>query len=108
MHMKKIYFLIDGLTPSNLDFLNGCKICHTFKMTEEELKHDTQLIATYSMIHLSFDLLDRGYRIYLVHDGNILEVAPGMPEIDKELRRGHNIRNLFLAGIFDELIKLKR
>ena len=31
-----------------------------------------------------------------------------MPEIDKDLRRGHNIRKLFLAGVFDDLVNYKR
>jgi glutamate synthase domain-containing protein 1 len=57
---KDIYFLIDGIVPSNLDLLNGCKICQTFKMTEEEITNGCEKIATYSMAHFSFDLLDKG------------------------------------------------
>lgn len=105
---KDIYFLIDGLVPSNLDLLNGCKICQTFKTTEEEITNGCEKIATYSMAHLSFDLLDKGYNIYLVNDGNIVKIALHMPEIDKDLKRGHNIRKLFLAGVFDDLVNYKR
>lgn len=105
---KDIYFLIDGIVPSNLDLLNGCKICQTFKMTEEEITNGCEKIATYSMAHLSFDLLDKGYNIYLVNDGNIIKITPHMSEIDKDLKRGHNIRKLFLAGIFDDLVNYNR
>jgi len=105
---KDIYFLIDGIVPSNLDFLNECKICQTFKTTEEEITNGYEKIATYSMVHFSFDLLDKGYNIYLVNNGNIVKITPHMPEIDKDLKRGHNIRKLFLAGVFDDLVNYER
>lgn len=107
--MKEIYFLIDGLITVNLlDCLEGCKICTTFDSTDEAIKNGIAKIATYSMIHLSFDLITKGYDIYLVNAGNKIQIAPGMPEIDKELRFGHNIRKLFLAGVFDDLVKYER
>jgi len=105
---KDIYFLIDGIVPSNLDFLDGCKICKTFKTTEEEITNGCEKIATYSMAHFSFDLLDKGYNIYLVNNGNIVKITPHMSEIDKDLKRGHNIRKLFLAGVFDDLVNYER
>lgn len=107
--MKEIYFLINGLISCNLDnCLEGCKICTTYSSTEDAIKNGIDKIATYSLIHLSFDLINKGYDIYLVNDGNKIQIAPGMPEIDKELRFGHNIRKLFLAGIFDDLVNYKR
>lgn len=107
--MKEIYFLVDGLIPVNLlDCLEGCKICSTYDSTDEAIKKGIDKIATCSLIHLSFDLLNDGYDIYLVNDGNKIQITPGMPGIDKELRFGHNIRKLFHAGVFDKLIGYKR
>ena len=107
--MKEIYFLVDGLIPVNLlNCLEGCKICTTYDSTEDAIKNGIDKIATYSMVHLSFDLLDKGYDIYLLNDGNIVKITPHMPEIDKDLKRGHNIRKLFLAGVFDDLVNYKR
>jgi hypothetical protein len=107
--MKEIYFLIDGLITCNLlNCLEGCKICTTFDTTEDAIKNGISKIATYSMIHFSFDLLDMGYDIYLVNDGNFVKITPHMSEIDKDLKKGHNIRKLFLAGVFDDLVNYKR
>lgn len=107
--MKEIYFLIDGLIPANLDpCLEGCKVCPSYDSTNNAIKEGTPKIATYSMIHFSFDLLDKGYDIYLVNNGNIVKIAPHMPEIDKDLTKEHNIRRLFLAGVFDNLVKYER
>lgn len=107
--MKEIYFLVDGLTSCNLDnCLEGSKICTTFSSTEDAIKNGVAKIVTYSLIHLSFDLINEGYNIYLINNGNKIQIAPGMPEIDKELRPGHNVRKLFLAGVFDDLVNYKR
>ena len=106
---KEIYFLVDGLISCNLDnCLEGCKICTTYDSTEDAIKNGIAKIVTYSMIHFSFDLINEGYDIYLVNNGNKIQIAPGMPEIDKDLRFGHNIRKLFLAGVFDDLVKYER
>lgn len=107
--MKEIYFLVDGLIPANLfNCLEGCKICTTYDSTEDAIKNGIDKIATYSMVHFSFDLLDKGYDIYLLNDGNIVKITPHMSEIDKDIKRTHNIRNLFLAGVFDDLVNYKR
>lgn len=107
--MKEIYFLVDGLIQCNLDnCLEGCKICTTYDSTEDAIKNGIAKIATYSMAHFTFDLLDKGYNIYLVNDGNFVKITPHMSEIDKDLKKAHNIRKLFLAGVFDDLIKYKR
>ena len=52
--------------------------------------------------------IDNNLFTLTMNDGNIVKIAPHMSEIDKDLKRGHNIRKLFLAGVFDDLVKYER
>ena len=97
--MKKIYFIVNEVSPNYYDF--NTKILINFDDTEFAISIGDEVIYTTSMAHFSFDLLDKGYQIFLCKHNKAIEIKPGMPEIEKDLRKQHNILRLFLAGFFD-------
>jgi hypothetical protein len=47
-------------------------------------------------------LLDKGYKIFLHENGKCGELYEGTTELtDKELRKGHNISNIWIGGGFE-------
>ena len=64
------------------------------------------------MAHFSFDLIERGYDIYLCYRDKKVKIEPHMDlsgngEPCKDLRFAHNIFKMFRAGIFNPLIGYK-
>ena len=104
---KEIYFVLDTF---EYPFISMPTIdCYSYFDTEEAIKCGCKRIRTYDLLHLSFDLLERGYRIYLVKDAKVLEVYPGMDNFsNKDIRFGHNLRRLLLGGFFDTMLDLDR
>ena len=104
---KEIYFVLDTF---EYPFISMPTIdCYSYLDTEEAIKCGCKRIRTYDLLHLSFDLLKRGYRIYLVKDAKVLEVYPGMDNFsNKDIRFGHNLRRLLLGGFFDTMLDLDR
>lgn len=52
------------------------------------------------------DLIDKGYEIYLVSkDLKVTRIQEHMPELEKDLRKHHNILKMFLAGIFNDILE---
>jgi len=104
---KEIYFVLDTF---EYPFISMPTIdCYSYLDTEEAIKCGCKRIRTYDLLHLSFDLLERGYRIYLVKDAKVLEVYPGMDNFsNKDIRFGHNLRRLLLGGFFDTMLDLDR
>ena len=104
---KEIYFVLDTF---EYPFISMPAIdCYSYLDTEEAIKCGCKRIRTYDLLHLSFDLLERGYRIYLVKDAKVLEVYPGMDNFsNKDIRFGHNLRRLLLGGFFDTMLDLDR
>lgn len=105
--MKKIYFHADeGSMPLELPdskFERAKGYIETSKLLNEGVEE----IHTTDMCHFSFDLIDRGYEIYLCYGKTSVKIEPGMvviPGTGKELRRPHMIRRLFIAGVFNEML----
>lgn len=77
--------------------------------TMREIKNENPNIHTYALTALDFSsLLNRGYRIFLHENGKCGEVYEGTTELtDKELRRGHNISNIWIGGGFSNYFYAK-
>lgn len=110
---KKIIFFVD--IPYGV-FEGECVL--TYAQTEEVLnwmhtadenlkgKDTARYLYTTSMAHLSFDLLDYGFEIYVVKDGKVLQLKPGMDNVhNKDIKKANNILKLFMSGFFDEDFK---
>lgn len=73
--------------------------------TIREINSGDTIVHTVDLSLLSFDWLDRGFRIFINYDTNMVEIYPGMYMPDnREIRKEHNILKLFNAGVFNGLI----
>lgn len=114
---KEIYFCVDTKTLDNQYIKTAkncgilCVYCKGYRETESAIKLDFDdiIIFTTSMANFSFDLIEKGYDIYLCHDNRQIKIEPhmdltGKGKPCKDLRFGNNILKLFLAGVFNELL----
>lgn len=119
MNME-IYFCVDqGAFYKVTDYVhtigaNGlnCYRGEYFAETENAIEEGYKYIVTSSLAHLSFDLINLGYDIYLCYGDKRIKIEPhmdlqGTGEPCKDLRFGHNIFNMFRAGVFNELLGVK-
>lgn len=60
--MKEIYFYLDGSVSNCKDMIN-CKF--NYESTKKAIEQEKSKIYTTSLVNLSFDLLDKGYKIFL-------------------------------------------
>lgn len=109
--MAKIYFHVDeGSMPlalwDNIDEIDRAK---SYEHTEELIRCGAEIIHTTDMCHFSFDLIDMGYEIYLCYKGKRVKIEPDMTiePIGKHLKRGHNIRKLFIGHAFDDMLGIE-
>ena len=104
---KQIYFHVDaGSMPiSFYDESTSMSYYETCELLSE--KADT--IHTTDMAHFSFDLIDMGYEIYLCYKDKKVKIEPDMTiePIGKHLKRGHNIRKLFIGHAFDDMLGIE-
>lgn len=72
--------------------------------TMNAIKSDQQEIFTFAISALDMSyLLDKGYRIFLCENSRCAELKEGVTELtDKELRRGHDIRRIWIGGGFED------
>lgn len=114
MNRKKIYFCVDFRSLSRLT--NGINIADStyyYDFTQHMIDDGYDKIITTSLAHLSFDLIDLGYDIYLCYKNKDVKVEPGMQlHIDgspcKEVRKVHDIFKMFRAGLFNEILGIKK
>lgn len=107
---KEIYFCVDY---ESWHKWHKCYRMCSYEDTEESIKDGISKIVTMSLAHLSFDLIEQGYDIYLCYQDKKVKIEPhmdlsGIGEPCKELRFGHNIFKMFRAGIFNELLGIKK
>ena len=97
---KEIHFYMDASYPFYAD-----QVCMNYDDTRSSIERGYEVIHTTSLVNLSFDLLDLGYRIFVHRRGRLLECKLGsMDGTDKEIRRPHNILKMLIAGVFDDVL----
>lgn len=117
---KIIYFCVDIKSKNRLiieyskDKYDDLVCCfpESYYGTENCIKTFVDIIVTTSLAHLSFDLINKGYDIYLCFKDKKVRIKPhmdlsGIGEPCKDLRFGHNIFKLFKAGIFNQLLGME-
>lgn len=99
--MKEIHFYKDLKDISLYEFLNKFYTSHN--ETIKAIKYDIKVIHTTALSALCFsNLLDKGYKIFLHENGKCAELHEGVTKLtDKELRKGHNISNIWIGGGFE-------
>jgi hypothetical protein len=101
---KTIFFILDSfeLYKSIYNTIPKRVLCYSYFDTEEAINNNIQHIVTYDIGHLSFDLEDLGYKIYIGYNGHSKQFYTGMQTANlKELRKGHNLRRLLISGALD-------
>lgn len=95
MSLKEIHFY-KSLTSNIMD-----NIHITHNSTMSAIKNNESLIKTTAITALNFDLLKKGYRIFLHENGKVGELTLGENVFtDKFLREGHNVAKLWIGGLF--------
>lgn len=112
MKTKTIFFVLDSFELYDYKKLYG-KIehifCYSYLDTEEAINNKIDNIVTYDIGHLSFDLEDLGYKIFIGYNGKYVHFTVGMSTKNgKELRHGHNLRRLLIGGALDNDLGINR
>lgn len=108
---KTILFILDSfeLYKSIYNTVPKRTLCYSYFDTEEAINNKLQHIVTYDIGHLSFDLEDLGYSIFIGYNGRTKEFHTGMSTANgKELRKAHNLRRLLIGGALDNDLKIDR
>lgn len=93
--IKEIHFYKDNAI--------GVGCIHSHNETVCRIKDGETYICTYAISALDFEeLLNKGYDIYLHENGKYFQIKEGNVEAtDKEIRKAHDIRRIWIAGGFD-------
>ena len=108
---KTIFFILDSfeLYKSIYNTVPERTLCYSYFDTEEAIQNNIQHIVTYDIGHLSFDLEDLGYEIFIGYKGHSKQFYTGMSTVNgKELRYGHNLRRLLIGGALDNDLHIER
>ena len=111
MTNKSILFVLDSFELYNSLKSSYPKktFCYSYLDTEEAINNKLDHIITYDIGHLSFDLENLGYHIFIGYNGKTKEFYSGMSTANgKELRFGHNLRRLLLGGALDNDLRIVR
>lgn len=96
--MKEIHFYKDDL----IDSIYGWNLTHNSTISAIDANNPHIYTTAISALDFS-DLLDKGYRIFLHENGKTGEIHVGTTELtDKEIRKAHDIRKLWIGGCFQE------
>lgn len=112
---KKIFFAVDGTTFMDIVEkqafdVGRSKECFDYIGTEKAISQQYSFVVTLSMAHLSFDLYEKGYEIYLCYKDKQIKIEPHMDLGDgsnKDIKVTNNLLKLFLAGTFDKLLGIE-
>lgn len=109
MKHNQIVFILDSFDVAGYKrYLDGSEtFCNSFADTEVAISNKMNDIWTYDVSHLSFDLNDLGYLIYIGYAGEIYMIHDGMIlKNGKEVRKGHNLFNMLVRHAFDDDLNL--
>lgn len=102
---KTILFILDSFelyTSLRQNIWPKSVFCYSYFDTEEAINNNIQHIVTYDIGHLSFDLEEFGYNIFIGYNGSTKQFNSGMSTKNgKELRNTHNLRRLLIGGALD-------
>lgn len=77
---------------------------NSYSATELAINYEKGIIHTTQIVLCTTDLFRKGYRIF-IHPvlGNIFEIKLGdnSPYTDKDIRMGHNLYKMLIAGTFN-------
>ena len=109
---KTIFFILDSFKLYDYKKLYGKLehiFCYSYFDTEEAINNKIDNIVTYDIGHLSFDLEDLGYEIFIGYKGHSKQFYTGMSTANgKELRHAHNLRRLLIGGALDNDLHIER
>ena len=111
MKNKTIFFILDSfeLYPAIYNKTPKRILCYSYFDTEEAIKNNLPHIVTYDIGHLSFDLEDLGYEIFIGYNGHSKQFYSRMSTVNgKELRKTHNLRKLLISGALDNDLNINR
>lgn len=107
---KEIYICIDGFSARNFA-KEGIGMCYTYDGTEREIEFGVNKIATTSLAHLTFDVINKGYDMYLCYKDNMVKVEEGMQLSDSGYCLSEpsccddcDILECFKSGYFDKML----
>ena len=112
MKRKTIVFILDSFElygfKTKYKHINYT-YCYSYFDTEDAINAGIDNINTYDIGHLSFDIEDLGYDIFIGYNGKMYMFKTGMSTANgKELRHGHNLRRLLIGGALDNDLGIER
>lgn len=104
----KIYFCLDVFSTNRWRREYKDSLSITYAVTERYINEKRNIIVTTSLAHLSFDLFDLGYDIYLCYNDKDIQIVPHMKLDDSneciDIKRSDNLLSLFRNGVFNNLL----
>lgn len=111
MKKKNIVFVLDSFELYSF-FSSSYPVktyCYSYFDTELAIKNKLDNIITYDLGHLSFDLENLGYDIFIGYNGHTRQFYTGMSTANgKELRFGHNLQRILIGGALDNDLGIER
>lgn len=107
---KEIYFCVDGISAAKFA-AKEIGLNYTYDGTEQEIKRGTNRIATTSLAHLTFDVINMGYDVYLCYKDKKVKIEEGMQLSESgyclsepSCCEDSDILDIFKSGYFDKML----
>ena len=109
---KEIYFCVDNNTYQHLcDTLGGGKLCSVdYDLMERAIGRADRIVTT-SLAHLTFDVINMGYDVYLCYKDKKVKIEEGMQLSESgyclsepSCCEDSDILDIFKSGYFDKML----